>query len=361
MTFPNGSVIYLEGADAKEASMDRFLGQKLQLAVVDEASKFRVDVERLVFNVLKPALADLEGQLVMIGTTTDFINSYFARATQGRIGGWSIHKWSALDNPHLRRQFLSDIQALKANNPLIEKEAWFRQEYLAEWVVNTKSLVYKYEPEDCVIAELPSQRWSYSLGITLSYTGRSAFSVLAYSSKSRAAYVVETLAYQDTSIFRALETVENLRQSYDFSSIVCAEASKRLVDELRTRFGLAVKEAPEKDKPAIIRLFTSELEMSHIKVITGNKDLLIEWDSIILDTRTSNSRANLLREHPVCENQLATATLYAWHNCFNYAYQPKAKSDDPADKHWSKIEEGLENGREEDDFRSFYGIPGDDF
>ena len=63
MTLPNGSKIYLLGADSRQDDMDKFLGQKFKLVVIDEASKYRINVHKLIFDTLKPAVADYEGTI----------------------------------------------------------------------------------------------------------------------------------------------------------------------------------------------------------------------------------------------------------------------------------------------------------
>lgn len=351
MVFPNGAVIYIEGADSHAAAMNRFRGQKLRLAVIDEAAEFRIDVHHLLFKVLKPALSDLEGAMIMIGTPSDLINSYFMRVVTGRVKGWSVHRWTALENPHMKRQFAADMAGERDRNPNVDRESWFRQEYLGEPIVNADALVYRYDPQLVNITDIPAVPLTYALGITLTYTKRAAFSVVAYSDLSRSAYVVETLSYEDDSLSRVVATVEALQRKYDIAHMVCAEAGGRLVEELRLRHGLSVREAPEKDKEALIRVFTDELAKGHVKVLADeNKDLLSEWDSVIFD-----NRGNVRREHPLAVNQLATATLYAWQCCYNYAFQPAAETE-PLQAYVEALEERI-NARKQAPINPLFGRP----
>jgi hypothetical protein len=48
--FPNGSVIYLVGADSNEDERQKLLGQKFVLVVIDEAQAFGIDLRQLVTN-----------------------------------------------------------------------------------------------------------------------------------------------------------------------------------------------------------------------------------------------------------------------------------------------------------------------
>jgi hypothetical protein len=348
MTFPNGSIIYLVGADAYEDQMNRLLGQKYKLVFLDEASKYRINVQHMIFDVLKPAVADYEGTIAMIGTSTNYINSYFANVTRGKISGWNTYKWSATDNPHMKRQFDAEIEQLKLANPEVEHEAWFRQNYLGEWVVDTRSLIYQYD-EGNLITELPSLSFTYTLGIVLSYSGYSAFTVCAYSPKAREAFIVEAYKIESTDLYRAVEEAMRLQDRYTFSAIVCADVSKKLTQEIRERFPLSVEDSLDKDKPALMRVFISELKQNNIKVLDGNTDIVNEWDSILKDEKSRKD----LREHPLCPNYVATSALYAWTKCFNHHYLEEAISDDPNDRYWEEKAETI-NNPEEDDLDSFF-------
>src|SRR5437016_2338313 len=71
--FPNGSVIYLVGADSNEDERQKLLGQKFVLVVIDEAQAFGIDLRKLVYGVLKPAVADYRGTIVLTGTPGNLI------------------------------------------------------------------------------------------------------------------------------------------------------------------------------------------------------------------------------------------------------------------------------------------------
>ena len=60
--------------------------------------------------------------------------------------GWSGHRWSALDNPYIRENWLQEIADLKAANPRIEETPLFQQHYLGRWVIDDSRLVYRYQP-----------------------------------------------------------------------------------------------------------------------------------------------------------------------------------------------------------------------
>jgi len=58
-TLPNESVIYILGVDSTEEEKKKLLGQKYKLVIIDEAASFSVDLNELVYGVLKPAVCRL--------------------------------------------------------------------------------------------------------------------------------------------------------------------------------------------------------------------------------------------------------------------------------------------------------------
>jgi len=349
MTFPNGSQIYLLGADSRQDEMDKLLGSKFKLVVIDEAPKYRISMHRLIFDVLKPAVADYEGTIAMIGTACNFTESYFAKVTRGTKDDWAVHRWSAIDNPHMKRQFKAEIDQHRARNPKVDSEAWFRQNYLGEWVVDRKVLIYKHT-EDNIIRDLPTlppgEQYTYNLGLKISYSGYSALSVVAYTRLLPEVFVVEARKLPSADLYNALEEAEKLHGFYDFASIICVDSSKRLAQQIRSRFQLSVEEHSEKDKSSIIKVFRSELERKKIKVLVENADIVNEWDSIIQDERFRKD----IREHPLCPNNLATATLYAWNKCHHYSSDTIKISEDPNDDFWNMQEDTLNKIDDEDNF-----------
>lgn len=357
VTLPNGSVIYLTGADSRTDDMTKLLGQKFKLAVIDEASKYRIDIKALIFDVLKPAMSDYQGTIAMIGTPSDFIKSYMADVTSGRIDdGWSVHKWTAQDNPHMREQFQEEIRQLTATNPKVAEEAWFRQNYYGEWVVDDTKLIYNYTTNN-LITELPdSDHYTHILGITLSYRGYTGISVVAYSQGHPEAFVVYSAKHENMSLYHVVEEAGRLNNIYNFSTILCTDASKQLAEAIRQRYLLSIQEVTDKDKTGLITLFNAELRQNKIKVLGDNTDLLNEWDSIIQDDRISVKHTSKILEHPVCHNFVADATLYAWQKCYNFYFEPTSHSEDPIDSYWKAKEDSLRDHRSkpysDDDFYS---------
>lgn len=338
--FPNGSVLYTLGADAKPDEMNKVLGAKYKFVVVDEASKYHIDVKRLVYDVLKSTTIDSLGQIAMIGTTDNFVKSFFAEVTLGKELGWSLHRWAAKDNPHVKTQVLQEMAELLAANPNVANEPWYRQNYLAEWDVDTRLLVYKHKPENIIRNLPPLKDPVFTLVATVSAAKNiCGYALLAYGKDSRDAFIVEARRGHSADPFTIVEEISNFDRDYPLSEILTVDPSDRLADELRKRMSISIQNINEKDKLPWIQLFNADLEKNNIKVLDQNADILDEWRTIIRD----ESRTGQFREHPLCLTQVATAALYAWTRCYNYMYEEAHESSDPMDQFWSARHEELKN------------------
>ena len=79
-TLPNGSVIYVTGADANEEEMEKLLGLKYRLIIIDESQSYSIDQRRMVYGILKPATADLRGTICMLARPATRLSPFFTRS-----------------------------------------------------------------------------------------------------------------------------------------------------------------------------------------------------------------------------------------------------------------------------------------
>lgn len=340
VTLPNGSEILLVGTDSGPDEMEKLRGQKFKLVIIDEGSTYRINVHQLVYKILKAALWDHMGTLAMIGTPTDFVESFFAKCTVGEIPGWSNHFWKAEDNHHVVEQYRADIAELKARDPNVEKKAWFRQEYGGEWVVSEEARIFHFEDEAIEFTEELPKYMRYVLGIHVTDKKKTAFTVVGYSSKLREALIVESTEIMTADINRIVKRLLKYEKQYgEFENVNMSGVTKRLVEELSSRFSVSVPEDIEKDIEAIVRLYQTELLQNNIKVLPGNADIVKEWKTIVKDDKSSK----VLQFHPSCSSHRTIAALFAWFNCYNYTYEPESVREDPNDEYWENEAERISN------------------
>jgi predicted phage terminase large subunit-like protein len=117
----NGSTISLKGADRPETMR----GVALKFLVLDEYA----DIKPQVFEqILRPALADLKGKCVFIGTPKGRNHFYdlFKMGQSGKEKDWKAWHFTSLDNPLLDPE---EIEVAKASMSSFS----FRQEFLASF------------------------------------------------------------------------------------------------------------------------------------------------------------------------------------------------------------------------------------
>ena len=351
-TLPNGSVIYLLGIDAKPDDMSKLLGQKNKLVVIDESAFFRQDLNKLIFEILKPSMIDYDGTIALISTTSHLANTLYHKITTGQVQGWSVHKWTARDNPFIANKWDKEIEDLKANNPGIENTPMFKRMYLNEWAIDTEALVYKW-PDKALDYQLPQDKLHYVLGIDLGYDDATALVVCAYSEYSPNLYVVETFKKSKMIISEVADKILELNTKYEFQAMVIDNAAKQAVEEMKVRYQLPLIPAEKSGKRDFIELLNSDLQTGKIRIAAEAMDLHTEWASLVWDER--KLALNTFVEHPSCPNHLSDAFLYAWRYVYNYA--PRAKvipfapqSEQAVDAFWEREAEQIGRPIWEDEY-----------
>lgn len=337
-TTSNGSIIYFAGADSTRDEMEKVLGGKLKLAVIDEAGSFRQDLRKLCYEMIEPALADYDGTLVMVGTPTDLLNSLFHTATDPTKGepGWSVHRWNTTDNPYMKDNWAKRLSVLRDTQPDVEKTPFFRRMYLGEWVTDLSSLVYKFDEDKNRASRLPEGKYYYVLGIDLGFNDPTAFVVAAYNEEDNICYMVESYKASNMIISDVASRIAYYTARYDFNYMVVDNAAKQSVEELRQRFGFPLNPAEKQGKSEFIEIMNSEMIMGRIKVLPEAEELITEWKSLIWDDQSSKRQ-----EHPACANHLSDAANYAFKHCLAYVYKPIAKimrSDEDKIDEWFERE-----------------------
>ena len=323
MTLDNGSVIKLAGADADQKQREKFLGGKYPLVCVDEAGSFSNDLETLVYEYLEPAVSDYNGEVALIGTPTFFWQGFFAKVTQGKERGWSVHEWNTTDNPFMKENWEERLKLLKERNPNVEDTPGYKRMYQGIWVVDETNLVYKFNAEKNYVSELPKDKdiMGQVLGIDLGWNDATAYSLARYYENNDCLYFVDTWKKSNQIVDAVVKTIKGYIEDYDIHTICIDNASKQMVETLKVRFELydvTIHAAEKTDKFEHIEIMNSDFMMDRIKLYRPKAEALAEeYKDLILDP---NARKRA--EHPACENHLCDASLYAWRHARNYLERP---------------------------------------
>lgn len=343
MTFPNGSVIYVTGADADEDEMNKLLGRKYRLVTIDEASMFTIDVYKLVYGVLKPAMTDNGGSICMMGTSSNFARGLFHSITIGIEPGWKLFSWSAHDNPYVRDQWAQELADIDKDRPLFKETNLYKQWYLNLWAVDEDKKVYKFKEERNTYKDLPvivHEDWVYVLGIDTGWEDDNAFVLTAYNAADKNLYVVKTYNKPHMTFDQVVEKTKEFINDRQQSpvKIIIDGANKQGVESMRSRSNIPFEYAEKQGKVDFIEMLNGDLIQQKIKVHTSCTKLIYELNALVWATDGEKIRYPK-QEHPALPNHLCDAFLYAWRCGFHYAFQTKPVEPAKGSPEWAKREE----------------------
>jgi predicted phage terminase large subunit-like protein len=153
VTLVNGRKIYLKGSDRP----DTLRGVGLAYIVVDEYADMKPHVWE---QILRPALADVKGGALFIGTPKGRNHFYDMHedASAGRLGeDWEAFHFTSFDNPFL------DPDEINAAKSTLSTFA-FRQEFLASFEAAASDL---FKPEWFIVEEEEPKEGEYFIAVDL--------------------------------------------------------------------------------------------------------------------------------------------------------------------------------------------------
>ena len=358
MTIPNGSVLYVAGVDVDENERKKLFGRKYKNCTIDEAALYGIDLYDLVYVTLRPAVTDMRGTIILSGMSSNITHGLFYDVTTGKEKGWSLHNWSAYDNPHVAVQWAEEIAFIKAQQPHLFGSAKFRQAYLNEWVIDDEVKVYRFSEQLNTAPALPAVagNHSYVLGIDLGHSpDASAFVVGAYSPENRELYYVHAEKRLKMDITDVANKVRELEARWTFDVKVVDNASKQAVAELNNRHKLNLIAAEKAHKPDFINLMNADFQAAVIKALPSTLELQEEWAKLVWETDSGKIKEPR-KEHPSLPNHLTDAALYLWRYCHTYLFEaPKQPIDYSAQSRWETehvkaLEESIRMEKNPDEF-----------
>ena len=328
MTFPQtNSIIRITGIDADQDEMNKLLGKKYRLVCIDEASMYTIDLEKLVYGILKPAMADVRGTICLMGTSSNFTRGLFYDITTGSRRDWSVHTWTAHDNPHVAKQWQEELDEIDRDRPLFKETPLFKQWYLNQWVVDTDKLVYKFDHSRNAFNQIPNSLnpggWTYVLGVDTGWEDDNAFVLGAFHDNDAAFYIVKTFNKKHMTFDQVTSKIQEFIDDKDMapSKIVIDGANKQGVESMRQRSAIPFEYADKQDKASFIEILNGDLVQAKIKISSKCTTLINELMGLVW--KTDGDKIVIPRkEHPALPNHLCDAFLYAWRNGYHYHSRP---------------------------------------
>lgn len=325
---PNGSQIWLTGAK-DEGEISKLRGPKYALVILDESASFRAHMEKLVREVIGPALMDLGGTLVLTGTPGPRFEGLFYDVTcptsPKYAKGWSLHRWTWRDNPSLPDPE-NHVRLEMENNGWTHQSPGYLREYEGKWVrLDGELLVNGYSPERNDVNALPAHvtDWHYLLAIDPGARVRTGFVVGAYSPQVPDLYLVhaEGLSHQGTLLSVVPDEIaaqaKLLKERFDPERVImdCGGLGQSFAEEFQQVYGLQVEATDKSQRLTALEFFNGDLRAGRVKVLPQASEMVEEWSTVRADPKTRWAE-------PGVRIDLLVAGLYLHRSSRHYWFQP---------------------------------------
>lgn len=335
-TFPNGSLIYVVGAD-DEKEMKKALGGKYAEVVIDEAQDHNVNLHKFVYQILLPAVADWKGQVLMVGTPCDNTFSFYYKVVTGQVAGWSVHKWNTTDNPYMLEEWPLIIAQLREADPDVELQPWFQQMYMNRWVLDPSKRVYKFDSQNNLYKKLPEGKFYSALGIDLGYDDATAFTLLAYRDYDPNVYIRSSHKKSGMILSDVEQVIKEYRErEKNLSHIIVDNAAKQAVEELKRRLGIPLIAAEKAGKADFIQIMNNDFIRKRVLLQEDDtKPLQEEYQTLIWDEKAREKGVYVEKE--ACQNHCADSALYGYRFMYHYidrGVAPKEKTAEEIAEEW---------------------------
>lgn len=339
-TFPNGSRIRLFGVDSNEKQMRKILGQKLRKASIDEAGSITVDMARVCYQMIMPALADLRpySWLTLLGTCENIPLTFFESVTEGKelFVPWSVHKWTAYDNPFMKKQWEDEMHDLLSQNPLVREASWFKTHYLNQWCVDDELQIITLGDHN-YYDKMPVEADSYVLGVDLGFDDDTSFTLVGYNHNDPRVFFELSEKEKGLDFTATAQKIQSLRDKYPIIKTKIDGANKQGVEEMRVRHRLPL-EATEKSpgyKQTALRLLNDDMKTARAMLSrSGTVPLQNEWTALQWADKQRE------KEDPRCQNHCSDSALYAWLECRNYTAKAPERPPHKNSDEWAlKLEQ----------------------
>lgn len=321
--FANGSKIMLAGCQDR-AQIELLRGFKFRLAVADEIQSAPLG-EYLIDEILKPALRDLSGTLVVSGTPDPLGTSALFKAWHGEKPFMDFQKfsWNTINNPKFPAFVNGDmspetyLDVIKAETGYTDTSPAFIREYLGKFCNSVDDLAYGFDPDKHSVSEIPSgHEWMYVLGIDCGYRDSDAIVCIAFSYTCKTAYIVESYTKAEQDITAFMEAIGLFYEKYNHPKTVMdyGGGGLKIIAEIRSRYKIPAVGA-EKYNPKIsgAQLVAADFRTERLKVVDNpsNTALMTQLATIITEQKKSRNGVMVTRVRDGGDD-LCDAMLYAF-------------------------------------------------
>lgn len=360
-TLPNASRIILVGAHSAD-QIDKLRGLALRLVIIDEAQIYGAFLEELIEEVVEPALMDYLGSIVLMGTPSARCEGFFYRITcpdlkpeervdkdGNQIQGWTTHRWTLLDNPHIPK--VKKPEGVMLNGkvyPLTNAAEWlewfkakkgwrghepkFLREYGGLWRRSAEDMVYEFRAERNAYDFLPKGNfdWIYGLAVDFGYDDPTGLTLMQcapgqlpdiyapWSKRMSKGIDPKTgLEYPAPTAQRIAAEIKKVMASHDLAFVVVDQgggAGKIVAADLAETYGIPCIPAEKTKKETYIGFMNGDLRTGRLKLHRTGARVAIEEMSALQWDPDPRKR----REDPRFPNDVSDTVLYGWREMRKY-------------------------------------------
>lgn len=336
VTHPNGAKLTLYGADMQNF-IRRLKGQKSPGIGIDESQDFGGHLKSLIEDVLTPMMVDYtDSWLAVVGTPGPVPQGYYFDITHNKKFGYSIHKWTLLENPYVPEpeKFIAEM---------IEKHQWpddyptLMREWRNNWVLDVDALWIRYKADLNHYIELPKhvRKWHYIVGIDIGFKDADAIAVLAWSEEDKCTYLVEELITTKQDITALIEQIESMRKKYNPDKMVIDQGGLglKIAEEMRRRHAVSVEAADKKLKSENVAVLNDELRLGRFKAKSASR---FAQDSYLvqIDWVKSTPDKIVIKKDP--HSDIIDAVLYAHKESYSFTHTPEIPKPKYGSREWAE-------------------------
>jgi hypothetical protein len=245
---------------------------------------------------------------------------------------WSRHHWTCEQNPYVPHASAWLAERRSANG-WTEATPRYRREYLGEWVLDTSSLAYPYDPQTNQEHAPPLSLvgWSLVLGVDVGVRDDCGWALLGTRLGSPEVWVLRAERSAGMSPSAVAARLDRWRREHGPMRVVLDTGGlgAGYASELAVRYGVSVEPAAKRDKLAAAEVLRGELMSGQVRVVARQcQDLIAEWGRISL----LESGRGLDESVP---DHAADACLYA-HRACRPAYRPEEEAPRPGSREESE-------------------------
>lgn len=315
--FDNGSKLLICGANHTH-KIETFRGIKLLFCIVDEAASFSEKIlHYLIDEIIGPALSDLQGQLMLIGTPAAHCKGMFYEVTTGSEDVWALKKWTAFENPYMRENFTKDVELMCKRKKIDLNHPKIQREYYGKWMTDDEALMIRPFMVD-VAEQYDSEYWRSCIGVDFGFNDQTAFSVIAWKRDNPVAFVVECFGKSGMSVTEIGNELKRLKETYKPISIVGdpAGASKIMMKEFLDKHKIYMTSAQKQDKAHYIEIMNDALVNGLLRLTPNTFELQEEMRAVVWNEERT-------RELEGMKCDQLDATLYCFRETLAYTEKIK--------------------------------------